>query len=85
MPVRQSSAQGQRDTKNSNDSIYSNVGTQMTLAPTGDTTNGFAATFNIALDLSDAQTGQADTNTGPGGGAGGGPGGTPPGPPPGTP
>ena len=58
-------SKGQRDTKNSNDSIYSNGGNQMTLAPTGDT-SGFAATFNIALDLSDTQTGQPDTNTGPG-------------------
>jgi protocatechuate 3,4-dioxygenase beta subunit len=46
-------AMGQRSTTNTNDGIYRNGGDQLTLAPTGDI-SGFAATFNIALDLSDA-------------------------------
>jgi protocatechuate 3,4-dioxygenase beta subunit len=50
-------AMGQRSTTNTNDGIYRNGGDQLTLAPTGDI-SGFAATFNIALDLSDTATGQ---------------------------
>ena len=43
-------AQGERNTRNATDSIYSNGGHQLTLSltPTGD---GYAATFDIGLQL----------------------------------
>lgn len=64
-----------RDTPNSADNIYSGGGSQMTLAPTksGD---GYAATFSIGLDLSDANTGASDSNQQGGGMPGGPPNGT---------
>ena len=65
-------SKGQRDTFNSNDGIYQNGGDLLTLNPT-EINGGYTATFDIALDLSDTETGAAD-----GGGAGG-PGGRPPG------
>lgn len=45
------------------------------------TAEGYQATFDIALDLSDTDTGQPDSGGGPDGGPGGGPGGAPPPPP----
>jgi protocatechuate 3,4-dioxygenase beta subunit len=58
-------SKGQRNTLNSTDGIYQNGGDQLTLAPTA--ANGvYSATFNIGLDLSNIETGQAD-------GQGGGP------------
>lgn len=61
-----------RDTLNANDNIYQGGGSQLLLAPTknGDS---YAATFSMALDLSDTQVGQSDSQGG--GGAPGGPGG----------
>ena len=61
-------SKGQQDTTNASDGIYSNGGDQMLLTPTGDASSGYTATFDIALDLSDAETGQSDAA---GGGAGG--------------
>jgi protocatechuate 3,4-dioxygenase beta subunit len=54
------SGRGTRDTRNSNDGIYRSGGSQLTLAPTksGD---GYAATFSIALDLSDMSVGKSDS------------------------
>lgn len=63
---------GKRDTLNSRDSIYANGGDQMLLAPTKND-QGYAATFAVGLDLSNASVGQPDTNGPPGGGAFGGP------------
>jgi len=78
-------AKGARDTRNSNDGIYQNGGDLLLLNPTA-ANGGYAATFEIALDLSDTATGASDS-AGPGGGPGGAPpNGTPGGPPPnGTP
>jgi protocatechuate 3,4-dioxygenase beta subunit len=63
-------SKGQRDQLNSTDGIYQQSGGQLLLAPTA-ANGGFAATFDIALDLSDSATGQPD-------GGQGGPGGPPP-------
>ena len=69
---------GERDTRNANDGIFQNGGSQLMLAL--DPLNaGYAATFEIGLDLSDAEVGKADRGGGPGG-----PGGRR-GPPPGRP
>lgn len=59
-------SKGQRTLRNAGDGIYRNGGSQLTLAvaKSGD---GYAATFPIGLDLSDASVGKAD------GGQGGGP------------
>jgi len=57
-------AKGERDTPNASDGIYRNGGAQMLLTPTL-AESGYAAHFPIALDLSNAATGQSD-------GAGGG-------------
>jgi protocatechuate 3,4-dioxygenase beta subunit len=67
-------SKGQRNTFNETDGIYQGGGELMVLNPTA-TNGGYATTFDIALDLSDAEVGAAD-----GGGAGGpgGPGGPPP-------
>lgn len=67
-------AKGQRDTTNAADDIYREQGRQLLLAvaPSG---QGYAATFDIGLDLSDAAKGRADAMGPP-------PGGRPPGPPP---
>jgi len=43
-------SRGSRDTRNSNDGIYQNVGNQLTLAPTK-SADGYAATFSVALDV----------------------------------
>jgi protocatechuate 3,4-dioxygenase beta subunit len=71
---------GQRDTLNSNDNIYAGGGDQMTLNLT-EANGGYATTFEIALDLSDSETGASDSagqGGGPGGPGGPRPGGTPP-------
>ncbi|MDQ3930671.1 MAG: intradiol ring-cleavage dioxygenase [Chloroflexota bacterium] len=61
------SSKGQADVPNARDSIYRSGGDQLLLTPT-ESNGGYTATFNIALDLSDAAAGADD-------GAGGGPGG----------
>ena len=63
---------GQRDTRNSNDNIYSGGGDQLLLNLHGDTTGGHAGSMSIGLDLTDTETGASDMNSG------GGPGGAPP-------
>jgi protocatechuate 3,4-dioxygenase beta subunit len=70
-------AKGQRDLRNSDDGIFQQSGGALTLnvARSGD---GYAGTFDVGLDLSDASVGKADR----GGGPEGGPGGPPPGRPP---
>jgi protocatechuate 3,4-dioxygenase beta subunit len=70
-------SKGQRDQSNSTDAIYNDL----LLLDVEQTSEGYAATFNIGLDLSDTETGAPD------GGQGGGPDGPPPGnrPPPGRP
>ena len=54
-------AKGQRDTTNAGDEIYGDQGRQLLLAvtPSG---QGYAATFDIGLDLSDAAKGRADVD-----------------------
>ena len=71
-------ATGTPDTTNSTDMHYANGGDQMLLTPTR-ARRGFAATFGIALDLSDTAVGADDSFQLPGGG---GPGTPPSGPPP---
>jgi protocatechuate 3,4-dioxygenase beta subunit len=62
-------SKGQRDTRNSNDNIFMGGGDQLLLNVQGDTTNGYTASMNIGLDLTDAEVGASDINTGgPGGG-----------------
>lgn len=71
---------GQRDTLNSNDGIFAGGGEQMILNLT-EANGGYATTFEIALDLSDSETGASDSagqGGGPGGQGGPPPGGTPP-------
>jgi protocatechuate 3,4-dioxygenase beta subunit len=70
-------AKGQRDLRNSDDGIFKQSDGALTLkvARSGD---GYAGTFDVGLDLSDANVGRADR----GGGPEGGPGGRPPGRPP---
>ena len=58
-------AKGQRNTFNSEDGIYNDL----LLLDVSQTAEGYATTFNIGLDLSDANVGGADGN---GGGPGGG-------------
>jgi protocatechuate 3,4-dioxygenase beta subunit len=65
-------SKGQRDTLNATDGIYAGGGEQMLLTLTG-ANGGYATTFEIALDLSDSESGASDSA-----GQGGGPGGTPP-------
>lgn len=84
---------GQRDTTNASDGIFREAGGQLLLAvaPSG---AGFAASFDVGLDLSNAETGKAERSDGsermggppggPGGRRGPPPGGRPPGPPPGS-
>jgi len=64
-------SKGQRDTRNSNDNIFSAGGDQLLLNLQGDTTSGFTGSMSIGLDLADAETGASDINSG-------GPGGAPP-------
>lgn len=53
--------------QNSRDGIYAQAGSQLLLTPTK-TDTGYAATFAVGLDLTNASIGQADGNAGPGGG-----------------
>jgi protocatechuate 3,4-dioxygenase beta subunit len=69
-------AKGQRDTTNASDGIYREVGSQLLLA-VADASPGYRASFDIGLDLSDAETGRPDRSR-----QRGGPGGPPPGAPP---
>jgi protocatechuate 3,4-dioxygenase beta subunit len=63
-------SKGQRDTRNTNDNIYSGGGDQLLLNLQGDTTNGYTGAMSIGLDLTDTETGASDLNSGgPGGGA----------------
>jgi protocatechuate 3,4-dioxygenase beta subunit len=73
-------AKGKRDLRNSDDGIFQQSGGALTLnvAQSGD---GYAGTFDVGLDLSDASVGKADRGGGPEGGPGG-PGGPPRGRPP---
>ena len=64
-------SKGQRNARNSNDNIFNGGGDQLLLNLQGDTTNGYKGTMSIGLDLSDIETGGADS-------MGGGPGGSPP-------
>lgn len=57
-------AKGERNTLNSNDGIYGDGGEQLILALTP-ANDGYAGTFDIALDLSDAAVGAADGGGGP--------------------
>jgi hypothetical protein len=52
-------AKGQRDRRNENDGIYRQAGDALLVAaePDGE---GYRTTFDIGLDLSDAQVGRAD-------------------------
>lgn len=59
------SSRGSADTPNSRDNIYQSGGDQLLLTPT-QANGGYTATFNIGIDLSDAETGASDS-------AGGGP------------
>ena|SRR5688572_5877923 len=59
------SAKGQRDQLNATDGIFQE---ETLLSPVGAEAGGYNATFAIALDLSDADTGAADGGGGPGGG-----------------
>ncbi len=67
-------SKGQRDRLNSQDNIYQSGGDQLllTLTQNGE---GYAAIFDIGLDLSDTSTGQADGNGSGGPGRGRPPGG----------
>jgi protocatechuate 3,4-dioxygenase beta subunit len=56
---------GQRDTRNSNDNIFSS-GDQLLLKLQGDPTNGFTGSMNIGLDLTDTETGASDMDGGGG-------------------
>jgi hypothetical protein len=63
---------GQRDQSNSTDGIYQQSGGQLLLTPVT-AGGGYAATFDIALDLSDTEAGQADGGQGGPGDPGGAP------------
>lgn len=79
------SANGIPDTTNDADMHYADIGDQMLLTPTA-TSDGYEATFNIALDLSDTAVGADDAfSMGGGGGPGGTPGPMPSGSPPSSP
>ena len=65
-------SKGPRDTRNSNDTIFSGGGDQLLLDLQGNTTSGFTGSMSIGLDLTDTETGASDINSG------GGPGGPPP-------
>ena len=66
-------AKGQRDLRNQNDGIFREAGNVL-LLQTASAAAGYRASFDVGLDLSDAQTGRPDRSGGPGG-----PGGPPPG------
>ncbi len=50
-------ARGYRNRLNASDNIYNNGGDQLLLDVTGDNTNGYAATINLGLDLTDTEVG----------------------------
>jgi protocatechuate 3,4-dioxygenase beta subunit len=52
---------GQRDTLNTSDNIYNNGGDQLLLDVTGNSVNGYIASINIGLDLTDSEVGAPDT------------------------
>ena len=54
---------GPRDTKNANDGIYREVGSQLVLA-VGEESAGYSASFDIGLDLSDTRVGQPERSGG---------------------
>ena len=58
-------SKGQRDTRNSSDNIFTGGGDQLLLAAEGDNTNGYNATINIGLDLTDIEVGASDSAGGP--------------------
>ena len=60
-------SKGQHDMHNADDNIYNSGGDQLLLAVTGDNANGYAATINIGLDLTDAEVGAFNSSGGPGG------------------
>ena len=60
-------SKGIRNTRNNDDNIYMNGGDQLLLNVEGDNTNGYTATINIGLDLTDAEVGQPATFQGGGG------------------
>lgn len=51
---------GERDTRNSNDMHYADVGDQL-LLDLVETDEGYSATFDIGLDLADTETGASDS------------------------
>ena len=55
---------GERDTRNRDDSIFKMGGSQLLLNVRGDGAGGYIASINIGLDLTDAETGASDINTG---------------------
>ncbi len=57
---------GTRDTTNANDGILRATGTQLIIA-TRESGDGFTASFDVGLDLTDKQVGGADRSGGPGG------------------
>ena len=57
-------SKGQRDTRNSNDTIFSGGGDQLLLNLQGNTTHGFTGSTSIGLDLTDSETGASDINSG---------------------
>jgi protocatechuate 3,4-dioxygenase beta subunit len=57
-------SKGQRDTLNNTDNIYNDL----LLLAANQSNEGYAATFDIGLDLSDSSVGQPDGGGGPGGG-----------------
>jgi len=61
-------SKGNRDTRNTNDNIYSGGGDQLLLAVTGDNANGYVAAINLGLDLTDTEVGASNSSGGPGGG-----------------
>jgi len=59
-------SKGHRDLTNERDGIYRQAGDTLLLAPTK-TAEGYAATFDVGLDLLDAAVGRPDRSRGPGG------------------
>ncbi len=59
-------SKGKRDMMNADDGIYRGGGTELMLA-VADAPPGYGATFDIGLDLSNAETGKADRDGGPDG------------------
>ncbi|MCY3598673.1 MAG: intradiol ring-cleavage dioxygenase [Gemmatimonadetes bacterium] len=57
-------ARGQRPVTNADDGIFRRDGGESLMAQVSETDHGYAATFDLGLDLTDAETGQPD---GPGG------------------